>query len=105
MINRNPLLDKDFLLKLDQEKNREIFARITALDLNELPLEEIEGRVTEGSINLDGTSAIRRTCSLSLIGEDLLITEPYWALKSKFKLEIGLANHIDPQYPDIIWFK
>ena len=28
-----------------------------------------------------------------------------WGLNTKFKLEVGLENNIDPSYPDIIWFK
>ena len=65
----------------------------------------IEGRVTSGSINIDGASAIRRTCSLSLVAKELNINDFYWGLKSKFKLEIGLKNTINSNYPDIIWFK
>ena len=46
---RNFLLDADFLKRLDNEKQRETFARIIALDWDENPLEEITGRVTGGS--------------------------------------------------------
>ena len=63
----NALLDKDFLKELDNYNSREIYARITALTVNELPIESIEGRVTGGSINIDGASVVRRTCSLSLV--------------------------------------
>lgn len=100
----NVLLDKDFLKELDNYNNREIYARITALTVNELPIEMIEGRVTGGSINIDGASAVRRTCSLSLVAEGLEINNFYWGLNNKFKLEIGLKNFIDSKYPEIIWF-
>ena len=100
----NPLLDKDFLLKLDQQKEKENFARIISLDFDENPLEQIEGRVTGGSVNIDGTSAVRRSCSLSMVAENLDINNFYWGVKNKFKLEIGLSNKIDSNYPDIIWF-
>ena len=50
--------------------------------------------MTQGSVNIDGSSAVRRTCSLSLIAEDLNINDFYWGLKSKFKLEIGLRKNI-----------
>jgi hypothetical protein len=100
----NVLLDKDFLKELDNFNSREIYARITALTANELPIEMIEGRITGGSINIDGTSAVRRTCSLSLVAQDININELYWGLESKIKLEIGLKNFINPNYPDIIWF-
>ena len=101
---RNPLMDKDFLLQLDRAKEKEVYARVIVLDFSEKPLEQIEGRVTQGSINVDGTSAVRRTCSLSLIAEQLDINNFYWGLNNKFKLEIGLKNTISSLYPDIIWF-
>ena len=101
----NPLLDKDFLYKLDQQKHKEVFAKIISLDTNENPIEQIEGRVTAGSINIDGNSAVRRTCSLSLIAKEVNINEFYWGLSNKFRLSIGLKNFVDKNYPDIIWFK
>jgi hypothetical protein len=62
--------DKDFLLQLDKTKNKTIYARITALTFNEQPIETVEGRVTTGSINIDGSAAVRRTCSLTMIAKD-----------------------------------
>jgi hypothetical protein len=29
----------------------------------------------------------------------------YWSFTNKFKLEIGVNNSINPNYPNIIWFK
>lgn len=98
------LYDKDFLLKLDKSKNKTIYARITALTFQELPIETIEGRVTQGSINLDGTSAVRRTCSLTIVAQDFQYNDFYWGLNTKFKLEVGVENNIDSTYPSIIWF-
>ena len=100
----NTLYDKDFLLKLDKNRNKTIYARITALQFNESPIEYIEGRVTQGSINIDGASAVRRTCSLSIICQDFDYNDYYWGMNTKFKLEVGVENTIDPDYPDIIWF-
>ena len=118
MLLNNPLLDKEFLSALDAYRERETYARIIALSFQEDPLEQIEGRVTQGSINIDGASAIRRTCSLTLIADEVNINDFYWGLKSKFKLEVGLRNTIKEmvysettgekwgdKYPqDIIWF-
>jgi hypothetical protein len=59
--------DKEFLKRLDNTKNKITYAKITSLDLNDFPLESLEGRVTSGSINIDGASAVRRSCSLSLL--------------------------------------
>ena len=100
----NPLLNKEFLKQLDDFNNREIYARITALDINEYPLELIEGKITGGNINIDGASALRRTCSVSMVAEDVKLNDFYWGLNTKFKLEVGLKNTIDPDYPEIIWF-
>ena len=101
----NPLFDSEFLYQLSIAKEREVYARITSLTWDEMPLEYIEGKVTGGSINVDGESAVRRTCSLSLIAKDIDINEFYWGFKTKFKLEIGLKNKINKKYPEIIWFK
>lgn len=98
------LYDKQFLLKLDKAKNKIVYARITALTFDESPTESITGRVTQGSINLDGASAVRRTCSLTLVAQDFNYNDYYWGLNTKFKLEIGLQNNIDKRYPDIIYF-
>ena len=101
----NPLLDNIFLEKLFTAYDREIYAKITALNFDEFPTEEISGKVTGGSINVDGTSACRRTCSLTLVANEVNINDYYWGLNTKFELQIGLTNRIDEKYPDIIWFK
>ena len=101
---KNPLLDKDFLLKLDETRERETFVRLIALTIDESPIETIEGRATQGSLNIDGKSAVRRTCSLSLVANEMNINDFYWGLNSKFKLEIGIKNKIDDTFPEIIWF-
>lgn len=100
----NPLLDKEFLRRLDQQKEREIFARVVSLNFQEEPIEEITGKVTQGSVNVDGNSAVRRTCSVSLVAEELNIHDYYWGMNTKFQLFVGLKNIIEPKYEDIIWF-
>lgn len=96
--------DRDFLLELDRDKNKTIYARITALRFDESPIEFIEGRVTQGSVNIDGTSAIRRSCSLTMVAAEFDYRNYYWGLNTKFKLEIGLENYINPAYPKVCWF-
>jgi hypothetical protein len=103
-MRKNPLNDKIFLEQLFTNQEREVYARITALTFNEMPIEYIEGKVTDGSVNIDGTSAVRRTCNLNLVAEEINIHDFYWGVKNKFKLELGLKNNIDIFYPDIIWF-
>ena len=102
---KNPLQDKEFLYNLNQDRHKEISAKIISLSFDEKPLEQIEGRVTSGSINIDGTSTVRRTCNLTLIAKDVNITDFYWGVSNKFTLEIGLKNNINKEYPNIIWFK
>lgn len=104
MNNQNFLLDKDFLKKLDAYPRREVYARITSLTFDEQPIECIEGRITGGSINIDGASSVRRTCSLSLVTEKLNINDYIWGIRTKFHLEVGLKNEINKNYPDICWF-
>lgn len=104
-MKKNPLLDKEFLKKLDLDKKKTIFARITALNLDENPIDRIEGKVTGGSINIDGSSSVRRTINLSMIAHEININDYYWGLKAKIKIDIGLENRVDNRYDDIIWFK
>ena len=100
----NPLLDELFLKRLDEERNRTVYAKLTSLNLMEEPIESIEGVVTAGSISLDGRSAVRRTCNLTLSSKNLNINTVYWGFTTKVSIEIGLENIIEPKYPDIIWF-
>lgn len=101
---KNPLLDTVFLQDLYLNKHKEIYAKIIALNKEEEPIEEIEGKVTGGSVSLDGTSNVRRSCSLTMVANDVDINSYYWGIKNKFKLFIGLRNEINPEYEDIIWF-
>ena len=90
---------------MDNFPHKEKFAKITLLTKNELPIESIEGRITNGgSINIDGNSAVRRSVSLSMVSNNTNYHQYLWTMNSKFKLEIGLRNLINPTYPDIIWF-
>ena len=97
--------DKAFLERLDKSRHRNIYARITLLTFDEKPIEFIEGKVTGGSVNIDGTSCLRRTCSLTMVTPNLDTNMYYLGLERKFKLEIGLENNIDSSYPNIIWFR
>lgn len=98
--------DEIFLRKLDVYPHRVVYAKVTALDWEENPLEQIEGRISNGgSISLDGSSSVRRACSFSLLSDEVDIHDFYWGYKTKIKVAIGLENFIDSSYPDIIWFE
>ena len=93
-----------FLTKLYTQKNLIKHAKVVALTWDELPLETIEGRFTQGSINFDGASAVRRTCNITLVANNFNYNDYLWSIKTKFKLYIGLENHIDDTREPIIWF-
>ena len=99
------IYSKEFLRRLDLDHNKTIYARITALNLQENPIEQVEGRITQGSINVDGASAMRRSCSLTMVTDQINISDYIWTFNTKFKLEVGVENNIDSSYPKIIWFK
>lgn len=98
------LLDKNFLKQLDAETQKEIYAKVVSLNIHEEPIESIEGRVTGGSINIDGSSSVRRSCNLTLVSQQVNINDIYWGFTNKFKLYIGVINTINSKYDDIIWF-
>lgn len=98
------LLDKNFLKQLDAENQREVYAKIVSLNIHEEPIESIEGRVTGGSISIDGSSSVRRSCNLTLVSQQVDINDIYWGFSNKFKLFIGVLNTINKKYDDIIWF-
>lgn len=110
------ILNKEFLKQLDLQSNKTIYIKIIKLDNNENPIEEIQGISNSGSINIDGKSNLRRTCNLSLLAIpalnknlnyqriDLSSNNFIWALKTKIKIEVGVDNNIDNNYPKIIWF-
>ena len=68
------------------------YVKIIALNTNELPIETIEGYATGGSVNIDGKSAVRRSCQLNLISSSKF-TEDYWFEKNKFQLYIGIKEN------------
>lgn len=101
----NPLNDKKFLKELDLVQNKKIFVKIQNLNFQEQVREEIEGKITNGSINIDGNSSVRRTCSLTMVTNNLNINDYLWVLNTKIKVFIGVENTINTKYDNIIWFK
>ena len=98
------LYDKDFLLKLDQYPYRKTYCKIIALNWDENPVAEITSNVVSGSINVDGSSSVRRTASLSLVTDNLKIDTIVWRAQTKIRIFVGLENNVDKKYDDIIWF-
>lgn len=108
--NLNYLKDSSFLLKLDNEFNKTYWVKINVLDLEEAPIESIEGKVLPGStITIDGNSSVRRTCSITFLAEDtnndLSDINNLLSINKKVEILVGIENNIDRvHYEDIIWF-
>ena len=105
----NYLKDATFLRQLDNERNKTIYVKIIVLDLDENPIREISGRVsTQGSINIDGQSSMRRTANVTFLAEeannDLQNVDNILSINKKVQLLIGVENTINSKYEDIIWF-
>lgn len=104
--NELALLDKAFLKKLDFNRNKEVYVRLVSLNWDENPIAEITSNVASGSISIDTKSTVRRTCNITLVTntDTARIDETNWTLRTKFKVFVGVENHIDDRYEDMIWF-
>ncbi len=99
------LYDQDFLTQLALFPHKTQYARLKVFNKQGIPLQRLEGIITSGSIKVDGSAAIRRTCSLTLnLLDEYEIIDSYWALTHEFEVEIGLNNLIDMKYDPIVWF-
>lgn len=103
------LKDSAFLLKVDKQKIKEQYIKIICLDMYERPLQEVQGRCTGGSLNLSGSSAVRRTCNLSMVADEkennLTDLDNLFSTNKRIEVEIGFLNTTEyyTQF-DIIWF-
>ena len=109
MRNLGFLKDTIFLRELDNEANKFYWVKITVLNQNEGPVQSIEGRVLPGSvISVDGNSSVRRTCNITFLAEeannDLTNIDNLLSINKKIEILVGIENHINPIYEDIIWF-
>ena len=103
------LSDNEFLSIVDQMNIREQVVKLTLLNWNEEPIRDIQGLVTGGSLNIDGSSSMRRTANISLVVADNTAAyddlDNLFSINKKIYLEIGLFNTTNyyNDYP-IIWF-
>lgn len=115
MIKQYPYLsDIDFLNKIYGQHNRSAYANVTVLDWKEKPIKEVQGKITSGTVNVNGDSSVRRTANLSikLTAEEgnYLDLNSLFAINKKIYLEAGLSNgfaHMGEDYYSsypIIWF-
>ncbi len=104
------LKDDDFLIQIDTQRLQTQYIKLVLLNWNEEPIQEIQGIATSGSVSVNGNSAVRRTCSLSMtVDQDYnnLITNVnnLISINKKLFLEIGIKNITDKytEYP-ILWY-
>ena len=103
------LFNSDFLLEVDQMHIKTQYVKVTLLSWEEEAIEEIQGKVISGNVNLDGNSAIRRTAQLSLFipssEVDYTNAASLISINKKIKLEIGIKNTLNKYTDyDILWF-
>lgn len=103
------LRDKTFLKEIDHLRLKEQFVKVIILNWKENPIEEIQGKTQSGTLNINGSSSIRRTCNLNILidSSNYKITnvKNLLSINKKIKLEVGIKNNT--QYykdNDIIWF-
>lgn len=103
------LNDVEFLNDLYHQPILDQYVKITILNWMEKPLQEIQTKATGGSINIDGSSAMRRTGSLNMFLDkdeiNVLEVEHLLSLNKKIDIAIGYLNNTYKysEYP-ILWF-
>ena len=103
------LKDSSFLQQVDRMKVKEQYVKITVLDFQENPIQDIQGKVISGNVSLDGKSSVRRTCNLTMIADeytnDLTNVNALISINKKVELQIGYLNTTD-RYKEfnILWF-
>lgn len=116
------LTDSEFLLAIDKLTYKKQYVRIQVLNFEtESARSVIEGVVSAGSLNLSGTSSLRRNGSCTIIVDpqgiqdvnsltipnysNILEVENLVSINKKIFLEIGIVNTLN-QYTeyDTIWF-
>ena len=109
MSYKDYLNDTSFLKDIAGLHIKEYFVKITVLDWQQEPIEDIQGKVVSASINIDGNSIIRRTANISMIvGNDqnnITNANNLISINKKINLQIGFKNTTN-QYllQEYLWF-
>lgn len=104
------LADEQFLRELDAAKNKQVFVRLTVLDIHDLPVGRIEGKATGGSLNKNGSSNVRVTGNVTLVADESNFNieniDNIVSLNKKVDVEVGYENVLHNKYRDygVIWF-
>ena len=118
MTNQSFLEREEVLKYIDTIDFKTQYIKITILDNTNTPLRAIEGRATGGSININGSSSVRRTGTLTLVTEyhenpsdPLEVMNAVSNMKTlismnkRVKIELGIENN-GPLYREyrLFWF-
>ena len=109
-MSRAYLYDMSFLQALDEMRIKEHYIKIQVMNYKEEPIRQIQGIATTGNITVNGSSAVRRTVSLTVAvsgdENDIANIENIISANKKIKIEIGLKNPLMnyQHYGDMIWF-
>jgi hypothetical protein len=109
------MLDRGFLQEVNKFRVKTYYAAIMLLDFaTERPITQLEGRVVNGSMSVQGKSATRRTGSMQIVFDkatlDLTNVDNLISINKKFTLSIGVQNPFYDsgmyrEYPRILYFK
>lgn len=94
---------KQLELDLQTKLTRQVFVKIEILDQNDEVIDEVSGSAISGNYNIDSTSAIRRTCSITFnLESGYLPSESsiFW-INKRFRLYIGLK---EMKSQSVYWF-
>lgn len=101
--------DKEFLYEIDTLQVAEEYVRVTALTWKDEPIQEVQGLVTDGSLTINGESAMRRAVNFSAAFEDnsfaqITDVNNIFSINKRIYLEKGIVNTTTKyrDYP-IIW--
>ncbi len=102
--------DIEFLQQLDKLNLRTHYAKLVLLSFDEKPIKEIQGIITTGSMSVNGSSAVRRTISLSMFASvanaKIDEVDNEISINKKIKIFIGLSNPLREyqKYGKVVWF-
>lgn len=97
-------------MKLDKLNIRTHYAKIILLSFDDKPIREIQGNITAGSLSVNGSSAVRRTISLTMLADEhnsnIEDIDNEISINKKVKVLVGYTNPLKSyaHYGDIIWF-
>lgn len=111
MRNDYPYLkNENFIKQINRSPVASEYIKIIILNWKEEPIQEIQGKVTGGNLNIDGQSAMRRTSNLSVAFNitdktNITDTDNLFSINKKVFIEKGISNKTN-QYIDypIVWF-